>query len=52
MAAVEPTAGVAVSVTVVPTAKLAEQMVPQLTPAGSLVTHPVPGPAMDTVSVA
>jgi hypothetical protein len=27
-------------------------MVPQLIPAGSLVTHPVPSPVMDTVSVA
>jgi hypothetical protein len=37
--------GVAVSVTIVPEPNGAEQVVPQLMPAGADVTDPVPGPA-------
>ena len=48
---VEPAAGAAVSVTAVPLANAAEQVVPQETPAGALVTLPVPAPALLTVSV-
>lgn len=43
--------GVAVSVTVVPFVKVATQVGPQLMPTGELVTVPVPGPLLDTVSV-
>jgi hypothetical protein len=45
----EPAAGTAVSVTLVPAVKAAEQSVPQLMPAGALVT--VPLPVRVTVSV-
>jgi hypothetical protein len=41
----EPDAGVAVRVTSVPLLKLAEQAVPQLTPAGVELTVPLPVPA-------
>src|SRR5213080_4433646 len=47
---VEPAAGAAVSVTAVPLAKLAEQVAPQVIPAGELVTVPLPLPALLTVS--
>ena len=47
----EPAAGVAVKVTIVPTANEAEQTVPQLIPAGLLVTVPDPDPPLLTVSV-
>ncbi len=46
---VEPVAGVAVRVTALPLGKLAEQLVPQLIPAGELVTVPLPVPAVLTV---
>src|SRR5438046_3403099 len=48
---VEPAAGAAVKVTAVPLANAAEQVVPHETPAGALVTLPVPAPALFTVSV-
>src|SRR5436309_2671942 len=46
---VEPAAGAAVSVTAVPLVKLAEQVTPQVIPAGVLVTVPMPVPALETV---
>ena len=46
---VEPLAGVAVNVTVVPLLYKAEQVLPQLIPAGLLVTVPLPVP--DEVAV-
>ena len=48
---VEPLAGVAVRVTVLPLVKLTEHVVPQVIPAGELVTVPLPTPALLTVSV-
>jgi hypothetical protein len=42
---VEPVFGVAVSVMAVPLAKLAEHVVPQVMPAGELLTEPPPVPA-------
>ena len=51
---VDPAAGVAVRATDWPKPKLAEsllQLVPQLIPAGLLVTVPEPVPALDTVRV-
>jgi hypothetical protein len=50
-AKVEPVPGAAVSVTIVPLAKFAEQAVGQLIPVGLLVTVPLPVPASDTVNV-
>ena len=50
-AKVEPVLAAAVNVTGVPLAKLALQMVPQLIPAGILVTAPAPVPPSATVSV-
>lgn len=50
-AKVEFVAAVGVSMTIVPGAKLAEQAVGQLMPAGLLVTVPLPLPASVTISV-
>jgi hypothetical protein len=47
----EPALAVAVRTTELPEGKLAEQLVPQLMPAGALVTLPLPSPARTTVSV-
>ena len=47
---VEPAAAVAVSVTEVPLLKVAEQVAPQLMPAGELVTLPLPVPAFASVN--
>jgi hypothetical protein len=47
---VDPELAVAANVTEVPVAKLAVHVVPQLMPAGLLVTVPVPDPAFVTVS--
>jgi hypothetical protein len=44
-AKVEPAFGVAVSVMAVPLAKLAVHVVPQVMPAGALLTDPPPVPA-------
>src|SRR5215831_21154194 len=46
---VEPTAGAAVRVTAVPDVNEVEHVVPQLMPAGALVTVPLPVPALLTV---
>src|SRR5437899_10582162 len=48
---VEPAAGAAVKVTMVPMANAAEQVAPQEMPAGVLVTVPLPTPVFVTVSV-
>lgn len=50
---VEPVAGVAVKVTVVPIGKVAEQptLEVQLIPAGELVTVPIPRPISEIVTV-
>jgi hypothetical protein len=48
---VEPVAGAAVKVTMVPAVNEAEQVVPQEMPAGLLVTVPLPAPALVTVSM-
>ena len=45
---VEPLAGVAVRLMEVPFAKLAEHVLPQLMPAGLLLTVPSPGPVLFT----
>jgi hypothetical protein len=45
---VEPTAGVAVRITGVPAAYVAEHVAPQLIPAGLLVTVPSPVPTLFT----
>ena len=47
----EPAAGVAVSVTTVPSLNEAAQVAPQLIPAGELVTDPEPDPVFETVNV-
>ena len=49
-AKVEPEAGVAVKVTAAPLLKVAEQVLPQLMPAGELVTVPLPVPVLLSVS--
>jgi len=46
---VDPAAGVAVKVTLEPLLKLALHLVPQLIPAGLLVTIPLPVPARVTL---
>jgi hypothetical protein len=48
---VEPAAGVAVKVTLVPDEKLALQVLPQVIPAGVLVTLPLPVPLLLAVRV-
>src|SRR5438093_9640743 len=48
---VEPAAGVAVSVTVVPLAKPVVQVAPHVMPAGELVTVPLPVPTLLTVKI-
>jgi hypothetical protein len=48
---VEPAAAAALSATVAPSEKVAEQEAPQSIPAGELVTVPDPPPAFVTVSV-
>src|SRR2546427_2730423 len=45
----EPRAGFAVSLTDFPLSKLWEQLVPQLMPAGELVTQPPPEPLLHTL---
>ena len=50
-AKVDPAAAAAVSVTEVPSLNCAEQVEPQLTPLGELVTVPEPVPDLETVSV-
>lgn len=50
-AKVDPESAVAVSVTDVPVAKFSVQSVPQLIPAGALVTVPAPFPGLLMVSV-
>jgi hypothetical protein len=47
---VDPEFGAAVSVTAVPLAKLALHVVPQVIPAGELLTDPAPVPAATTLS--
>jgi hypothetical protein len=48
---IEPASALAVRVTVDPRANAAEQLPPQLIPAGLLVTVPEPLPALPTVRV-
>jgi hypothetical protein len=48
---VEPVVGAAVNVTNAPLLKEAEQVLPQLMPAGALVTVPVPVPVLLTAKV-
>ena len=48
---VDPAAGVAVKVTTVPLAYAAMQVAPHEIPEGLLVTVPIPGPELITVSV-
>ena len=47
---VEPVAGVAVKVTLLPLGKVVEHAAPQLMPAGELVTVPLPVPEAPTLS--
>jgi len=46
----DPEAALAVKVTVAPVAKLAVQVLPQVRPAGSLVTVPLPAPFFEMVT--
>jgi hypothetical protein len=48
---VDPLVGVGVNVIDVPAAKVAVQVVPQLIPAGELVTVPVPDPKSEVVKL-
>ena len=48
---IEPDAGVAARLTLVPEANVAEHVAPQLMPAGALVTDPLPVPAREMVKV-
>jgi hypothetical protein len=50
-AKLDPEAGVAVRATAVPLLSVAEQLLPQLMPAGLLVTVPLPVPALARVRV-
>jgi hypothetical protein len=50
-AKVEPGAAVAVKVTLLPLGKVAEQVAPQLMPAGALPTVPAPAPVLLTLRV-
>jgi hypothetical protein len=47
----DPAGALGVRVTLVPLMKLAEQVAPQLMPAGALVMVPVPAPTLETVKV-
>ena len=50
-AKIEPAAAVAVRATTVPLLKVPEQVLPQLMPAGELLTVPLPVPALPTERV-
>src|SRR5581483_7060574 len=48
---VEPACGFAVSITTVPAAYVSAQSLPQVIPAGALVTVPLPAPSLSITSV-